>query len=69
MSIDYEQLTVADILESLQEFSSLYGSITGRASVAEDASERIRKVEERLMNDPRLTPWLDAEVARHPGQE
>jgi hypothetical protein len=55
--------------EQLTRMSVDYEQLTGRASVTEDASERIRKVEERLMNDPRLTPWLDAEVARHPGQE
>lgn len=69
MSIDYERLTAADVLESLQEFSSLYGSIAGRESVAQDASERIRNVEERLKSDPRLATLLETEIIRQPDEE
>lgn len=62
MSIDYEQLSVADMLESLQEFSSLYGDITSRAVVAQNAIERIKNIEARIKNDPRLTPLLEVDV-------
>lgn len=64
ISIDYEQLSVADILESLQEFSSLYGDITGRTVVAQNAIERIKNVEVRIKNDPRLSPLLEVEVTQ-----
>lgn len=62
MSIDYEQLSVADMLESLQEFSSLYGDITSHTVVAQNAIERIKNIEARIKNDPRLTPLLEVEV-------
>jgi hypothetical protein len=63
-SIDYEKLSVADLLESLREFSALYGDITGRAVVAQNALERIDNIETRIMNDPGLSPLLDADVAQ-----
>lgn len=63
-SLDYAQLTVADLLESLREFSSLYGGITGRTVVAQNAIERIKGVETRIKNDPRLSPLLEADVTQ-----
>lgn len=63
-SLDYDKLSVADLLESLREFSTLYGSITGRAAVAQNAIERINNAETRIKNDPRLRPLLDADLAQ-----
>lgn len=63
-SIDYDKLSVADLLESLREFSALYGDITGRAVVAQNALERIDNVEARIMSDPALSPLLDADIAQ-----
>ncbi len=64
MSMSYDQLSVADMLESLQEFSSLYGSISSRTMVAQNAVERVKAVEVRIKNDPLLNPLLDAEAIR-----
>jgi hypothetical protein len=63
-SLDYDKLSVADLLESLREFSTIYGSITGRTAVAQNAIERISNVEARIKNDPVLSPLLDAELVR-----
>lgn len=63
-SLDYDRISVADLLESLREFSSLYGDITGRTAVAQNAVERISSVETRIKNDPRLSPLLDADVTQ-----
>jgi len=62
MSINYGQLSVADILESLQELSSLYGNVTSRIGVGQNAIERIQQVEARIKNDPRLSPLLEVDV-------
>ncbi len=62
LSMDYEKLSVADILDSLQEFAVLYGDVTGRAVVAQNAIARVAKVEDRIRNDPQLKPLLDADL-------
>lgn len=64
MSLDYEKLSVADMLDSLQAFSSLYGGVTGRTDVAQNAMERVKKVETRIKNDPRLSPLLEVDVTQ-----
>lgn len=63
-SLNYDNLSVADLLESLRGFSELYGNITGRAVVAQNALERINKVEARIKNDPKLSLLLESEVAQ-----
>lgn len=62
--VNYDRLSVADLLDSLREFSSLYGGITGRTVVAQNAIERINGVEARIKNDPQLSPLLDADIAQ-----
>lgn len=63
-SLDYDKLSVADLLESLREFSALYGNITGRAAVAQSALEKINNVEMRIKTDPSLSPLLDSDLAQ-----
>jgi len=63
-SLEYDKLSVTDLLDSLREYSALYGNITGRTSIAENALERINNVETRIKNDPGLSPLLDAELTQ-----
>lgn len=62
MSVDYDKVSVADMLESLKEFSSLFGNITGRTGVAQDAIGSINAVDARIRNDPRLSPLIDVDL-------
>lgn len=61
-SVEYDKLSVSDLLESLREFSSLYGNITGRTAVTQSALERINQIEAQIKNDPTLSPLLDADL-------
>lgn len=64
MSMDYEQLSVADLLDTLQSFSLLYGELSGRTVAAQSAIEEIRGVEARISSDPRLAPLLDVDLVK-----
>lgn len=63
-SLHYDQMTVADLLESLREFSALYGSITDHTANAQNAINSINRVEANLKNDPALSPLLDAVLSQ-----
>lgn len=63
-SVHYDQMTVADLLESLREFSALYGTITNRAATAQSAINSINRVEANLKNDAALSPLLDTVVGQ-----
>ena len=64
LSSQYDQISLNDILESLREFSSLYGDVTGRSVVAQHAIDRVKGVEDRIKTDPLLSPLLEADLTQ-----
>ncbi|HEY6897274.1 MAG TPA: hypothetical protein VI279_08425 [Rhodocyclaceae bacterium] len=63
-STNYDKMTLADLLELLKEFSSLYGNVTGRVEVAKNALDRITKAEDRIKKDQVLSPLLEEELTQ-----
>lgn len=64
LSINYDKYTVSDILGALQDFSTLFGQISGNSAGAQNAINQVHQVETRIRNDPLLSPLLDKEFSK-----
>lgn len=63
-SVDYDKLKVADLLDSLREFTVLYGRVTRQETKTQVTIDKINAVEARIKNDSLLSPLLDADIYR-----
>ncbi|RZI42585.1 hypothetical protein EGT07_11320 [Herbaspirillum sp. HC18] len=62
ISANYDKLSVGDILDTLQSFARIYGEVTSRTLVAQNAANRAKEIENRIQGDPLLKPLLEASL-------
>lgn len=61
-SVEFDKLSLSDLIQSLKEFTSLYRGVTGQTESSKEALDFINKIESQIRNDPVLKPLLDAEL-------